>query len=190
MYVQRFGSKLVKPLRIEKTGMEKRAAKTRQFSKTERNLLYWSWWPRLQRISQICEEKNWKDLWRCNEGNCIPEASQNDLWLCSGVSWIHKATSGIVSGDKTWRSHCRKRIYFDDTHYKLVHKLKPMPEAMQIPDTKAAVDKQRKKLKTMPAWQLDKSQDWGGGYSRSTKRQKESPLMPHWWTLVTSRTRS
>ena len=30
-----------------------------------------------------------------------------------------------------------------------------MPQRMKIPDAKAAVDKEWKKLKTIPAWQLD-----------------------------------
>ena len=41
------------------------------------------------------------------------------------------------------------------THYNLVHTLIPMPQAMKIPDAKAAVDKEWKKLETTPAWQLD-----------------------------------
>ena len=42
------------------------------------------------------------------------------------------------------------------TYYNLVHKFIPMPHAMKIPDAKAAVDKEWKKLETIPAWQLDK----------------------------------
>ena len=51
-----------------------------------------------------------------------------------------------------------------------------MPQAMKIPDAKAAVDKEWKKLETISAWQLEKILKQTGGYSRSTKRQKESPL--------------
>ena len=40
--------------------------------------------------------------------------------------------------------------------YNLVHKFILMPKAMKIPDVKAAVDKEWKKLDTIPAWQLDK----------------------------------
>ena len=40
-----------------KTWMEKRGAKTRQCSTSERKWHYWSWWPRLQRNSPTCEEK-------------------------------------------------------------------------------------------------------------------------------------
>ena len=42
------------------------------------------------------------------------------------------------------------------THYNLVHKFIPMPQAMKTPDANAAVDKERKKLETIPAWQLEK----------------------------------
>ena len=44
-------------------------------------------------------------------------------------------------------------------HYYLVHKCNkfiPMPQAMKIPDAKAAVDKQWKKLETIPAWDVRK----------------------------------
>ena len=37
------------------------------------------------------------------------------------------------------------------TNYNLVHKFIPMPQAMKIPDAKAAVDKEWKKLETIPA---------------------------------------
>ena len=43
------------------------------------------------------------------------------------------------------------------THYNLVLIFIPMPHAMRIPDAKAAVDKEWKKLETIPAWDLEKS---------------------------------
>ena len=42
------------------------------------------------------------------------------------------------------------------THYSLVHKFIPVPQAMKIPNAKAAVDKEGKKLETLPAWKLEK----------------------------------
>ena len=42
------------------------------------------------------------------------------------------------------------------SHYNLVRKFIPMPHAMKIPDAKAAVDKEREKLKKKPALQLTK----------------------------------
>ena len=41
-------------------------------------------------------------------------------------------------------------------HYNLVHKFIPMPQAMKIPDAKAAVDKEWKKLETISAWDVRK----------------------------------
>ena len=73
------------------------------------------------------------------------------------------------------------------SQYNLAHKFIPMPQAMKIPDAKAAMDKEWKKLETIPSWQLKESE---GGYSGSTKRQKRKSTLLHWWTCVTSRTRS
>ena len=52
--------------------------------------------------------------------------------------------------------HIAERVFNSLTHYNLVHKSTPMPQATKIPDAKAAVDKEWKKLETIPAWQLDK----------------------------------
>ena len=71
--------------------------------------------------------------------------------------------------------HIAGKGYNSMTHYNLVHKFIPMRQAMKIPDAKEAVDKEWKKLETIPAWNLEKSPEQKGGYSGSTKRQKESP---------------
>ena len=42
------------------------------------------------------------------------------------------------------------------THYTLLHKFIPMPQALKIPDAKAAVKKKCEKLKKILAWQLTK----------------------------------
>ena len=39
-------------------------------------------------------------------------------------------------------------------HYNLVHKFIPMPQAMEIPAAKAAVDKEWEKLEKISAWNL------------------------------------
>ena len=62
------------------------------------------------------------------------------------------------------------------THYNLVHKFIQMPQSIKIPDAKAAVEKEWKKLETTPAWNLERVKSKKGGYSGSTKRQKESQL--------------
>ena len=41
-------------------------------------------------------------------------------------------------------------------HYNLVHKFIPMPQAVKIPEAKAAVDKEWEKLEKISAWNLTK----------------------------------
>ena len=41
-------------------------------------------------------------------------------------------------------------------HYKLVHKLIPMPQAMKIPAARAALDQEWGKLEKIPAWNITK----------------------------------
>ena len=48
------------------------------------------------------------------------------------------------------------RWFVSMTHYNLVHKFIPMPQAMKILDAKDAVGKEWKKLETIPAWQLER----------------------------------
>ena len=43
------------------------------------------------------------------------------------------------------------------THLFFVRKFVPMPQVMEVPDAKAAVDKELKKLETIPAWDVKKS---------------------------------
>ena len=63
------------------------------------------------------------------------------------------------------------------THYNLVHQFILMPQAMKIPDAKAAVDKEWKMLDTIPAWNFEKKvKSKKGVYPGGTNRQQESPL--------------
>ena len=50
------------------------------------------------------------------------------------------------------------------THHNLVHKFMPIHQAMQIPDVKAAVDKEREKLEKLPAWQVTKVRNTRRGH--------------------------
>ena len=49
-------------------------------------------------------------------------------------------------------------------HYNFLHKVIPMPQAMKIPDAKAAVDKEWRKLETILAW--------GVGHQRGSEKQQ------------------
>ena len=57
---------------------------------------------------------------------------------------------------KDHEDHIAGNGYNSMTHCNLVHKFISTPQAMKIPDAKAAVDKECKKVETIPVWQLDK----------------------------------
>ena len=67
------------------------------------------------------------------------------------------------------------------THHTLVHKFIPIPTAMKIPDAKAAVEKEWKKLETIPAWQLDTVMSKRRLFWKHTETKRKSILL-HWWT--------
>ena len=72
--------------------------------------------------------------------------------------------------------HIAGKWFTSMSHYNLVHKFIPMPQAMKIPDAKAAVDKEWIKHETIPAWPLDKVKSKEEACPGGTERQKESPL--------------
>ena len=53
---------------------------------------------------------------------------------------------------KNHEDHIAGKGFITISHYNLVHKYIPMPQAMKIPHAKAAVDKEWKELETIPAW--------------------------------------
>ena len=62
------------------------------------------------------------------------------------------------------------------THYNLVHKFIPVAQAIKNPDAKQAVAKELEAARNNSSMATGESPEQEGGYSRSTKRQKESPL--------------
>ena len=62
------------------------------------------------------------------------------------------------------------------SHYNLVYKLIPMPHALRIPDAKAAVVKEWKKLETIPAWQVGKVKSNKRRLFWKHRETKKSPL--------------
>ena len=56
---------------------------------------------------------------------------------------------------KNHEDHIAGKGFSSGTHFDLVHKFIPMPQAMKIPDVQAAVDKEWK-VEIIPAWDLGK----------------------------------
>ena len=110
---------------------------------------------------------------------CILEASESTR-LRMGESLPKYHEDHIAGKGDNSLQHCNS-----------VHKFIPMPQAMEIPDAKAAVDKEWEKHETIPAWQLDKvkskngeEEGWSFWTDKETTRKSTSP---HWWTSVISR---
>ena len=60
------------------------------------------------------------------------------------------------AGHELHQDHITAKGMNSLTHYSLVHKFILLPQAMKIPDAKAAVEKNWEKLEKVPAWQLTK----------------------------------
>ena len=81
--------------------------------------------------------------------------SEDWIWLYHWSTWIHKTKNRVSDEKDSWRTHCRERAE-SVSHNNVVHKFIPMHQAMKIPDAKAAVDKEWKKLENLPAWDVRK----------------------------------
>ena len=75
--------------------------------------------------------------------------------------------------------------YTSRTHYNLVHEFILMLQEMTILDATAAVDKEREKFETIPAWDLEKVKKKTEVIREAQRDKKESPRcfidghMPH-----------
>ena len=75
------------------------------------------------------------------------------------------------------------------SHFNLVHKFIPVPQAMKIPEAEAAVDKEWKKVEQMPAWQMTKVQSIKEVNLEAQKKANIHFLL-QWWTSVFSTKRT
>ena len=159
--------------------------------KKNKEALRLSWKRRVVKPSRF-QWQNMHASWRLT-------SPRDNVWKPSRFQWQNMHASWRLTSprDNVWNHLHRKIMMITSqakeksmTHYNLVHKFIPAPQAMKIPDAKAAVDKEWKKLETMPVWLLDKAKEPKGGYCGSTTRQKRKSALLHWWTYVTSRTRS
>ena len=83
--------------------------------------------------------------------------------------------SRVLDGWKGCRPGVRLKCWTGEDH----RWRKPilMPQSMNIPDAKVAVDIESEKLENLPAWKIDKVKSKEKRDSGSTKREKESPLI-------------
>ena len=127
--------------------------------------------------------KNWTFRWRLQclarweqrSAQIIQQNSPTQSMHC--IVEAHESTRKRLESTlpRNHEDHIAEKGFNSTSHYHLVHNFIPMPQAMNIPDAKAAVDKERKKLQKLPAWQLDKVKSKKGS-SKKHKKRKESPL--------------
>ena len=70
------------------------------------------------------------------------------------------------------------------THCSLVHEFTPTPQALKIPDAKAAVVKVLEKLEKIPAWQLTKKSETRKKWSMKQGIRVVLFILRHWWISV------
>ena len=73
------------------------------------------------------------------------------------------------------------------THYSLVHKFIPMPQAMKIPAAKAAVEIEWGTLEKIPAWQLTKVRNKNEVIAEARNEGQKSALCDIKWISVISK---
>ena len=123
------------------------------------------------------EDEEFKEIMKNARGKLeipMPAAMPCKTSLCRSSRETCRAIGGhktkyacIVEADESMRIRLEgaPHRYHEDhiagkgtnslSHYNLVHKFIPVPQAMKIPNAKAAVEKMRK-LEKIPAWQLTK----------------------------------
>ena len=106
-----------------------------------------------------CERKAHLDGTRKRKLLRNPNASQKVPKTEYGcIVGSHESTRprAELSQPKHHEYHILGKVFTSLTHCNLVHRFIPIPQAKKNPDAKAAVDKEWKKLETIPAWQLYK----------------------------------
>ena len=77
------------------------------------------------------------------------------------------------------RDHIAGKGCNSPQHYNLVHKFTPVLQAMKIPATKAAVDKEWEKLEKILAWDLTKVKSKKEVIDEEQGRRAQTFILPH-----------
>ena len=200
MFGQKYGRKLVKPLRIEKNRNGQKKSQNWQCSITERNLLYWSRRRRIQRNSQRCVapgmscrrmlhpsitkvmQSNGKEKEFKTKYGCVVESHESTRQRAESLqSKIHEDR---IAGKE----------FTSVTHYNLVHKFITRPQAMKIPGAKAAVDKEWEKLgrrqhmkSNLRSWGKQYKQNITCKFILSFDHARVSWISCEWWETTPTR---
>ena len=103
------------------------------------------------------------DFQSLQSGNrCFKNSQSQSIWgkdkiqLYCRSTWIHETLNWIGSKQNSWRSNCWQRTKFNIALQFTASKFRSRKQ-WHFPDAKAAVDKEWKKLETIPPWRLEKA---------------------------------
>ena len=85
---------------------------------------------------------------------CASQKIPKTICGCVDESARQRVESSVLAKHE---DHIAGKGFTSMSHCKLVHKFIPVPQTMKISDAKAAVEKEWKKLETIPAWEQVKS---------------------------------
>ena len=140
---QKFGRKLIKPLRYEKNrNWQTRSQSLTMLIEREEFTLSVQMTKSTKKPSNMREE-NWKDPWLqpCR----ARDNRESRKWLRSRTTHPRRIPKQCIV--EKWNSmnpqdkEQNLRGFTSMSHFNLMHKFIPMPQAMKIPDAKAAADK-------------------------------------------------
>ena len=107
---------------------------------------------------------------------------------------MHASSKLVSLRESAWKELCLKIVTIALTginslsHYNLVRKFIPMPQAMKIPYAKAAVDKEWEKLEKLRARQMTKVRSKKKVSSKKAQKEgRQFILLRHWTSAQKTR---
>ena len=108
-----------------------------------------------------------------SEKTCLRKKTKPALWKLMNPQ-RRRLESALPTNHE---EHIVEKGFNSLTHYGLVHKFIPMPQAMKIPDATAAANKEWEKLAKIPAWNLEKMKSEKDVILEAQKEKGKSTLL-------------
>ena len=111
--------------------------------------------PHIKKTQPEMNEEATRDFWTFT-GTCRSIGQHKTKYACTVEADESVRIRMEESQSKNHEDHIAGTSMKSLSRHNLVHKFIPMPEAMKIPDAKAAVEKELEKCEKIPVWQLTK----------------------------------
>ena len=103
----------------------------------------------------------------------ITESNRKTKLACIGEAPESLRKRMVSNLPRNHEEHIAARGFNSMKHFNLVHKFIPMPQAMKIPDSTAAFDKEWEKLENLPAWKQDEVKSKKDVILEAKKKEKK-----------------